>query len=375
MFYDFTMLNNDFFKSDLYDNQNARNLYLHFLKNINREEKKWNGFLIKVGEFISSLRKISVELSIPKQQLETLIKKFEEIGLIKKESTKTYTKFKIKIKEKEQDNINALNNTEVRQYQDTIKTVTNTEPRQHQDKESKEITVLDGINQDTYQDTIKTAIKTEVSTTIYKDIKDKDIKDTKYKEKEKNIIIYNNIKKEKENLSDNLNLINDLKDTWNEKVEGNLNKIKEINTKSEKRLNNLINKYNLNLEMFKVLIDKILKSEFHIGQNEYNWKASFDWLIEEKNFLKIKNENFLKNKDKKQKNKFVNFKQRTNNWSDIRTLEDNYLKKEAEDCDDECSFEYDFPEKIEDTKKVACANNTQTTKENNIIINNNIKKE
>ncbi len=76
---------------------------------------------------------------------------------------------------------------------------------------------------------------------------------------------------------------------WNEIKE--LNKIKNLNgTTRQRHLKARINEYGL--ETIYQAIEKVSKSDFLKGNNNRQWKATFDWIIQQSNFTKILEGNY-----------------------------------------------------------------------------------
>ena len=82
---------------------------------------------------------------------------------------------------------------------------------------------------------------------------------------------------------------------------------------------------NYTLEDYRNMFTKAEESAFLKGNNDLNWKASFDWLVKEQNVAKILNGGFdnIGNSSKSQ-NGFNNFKERT---YDMKALEDQLVNR------------------------------------------------
>lgn len=66
-------------------------LFIHLLLMANYEEKKWQGILIPVGSFITSIAKLSVIVGVSQQKMRTALKKLESTGEIAMKSTNRFT--------------------------------------------------------------------------------------------------------------------------------------------------------------------------------------------------------------------------------------------------------------------------------------------
>lgn len=66
-------------------------LFIHLLLRANYEEKKWQGILIPVGSFITSIANLSVIVGVSQQQMRTALKKLESTGEIAMKSTNRFT--------------------------------------------------------------------------------------------------------------------------------------------------------------------------------------------------------------------------------------------------------------------------------------------
>ncbi|PSG90890.1 DUF1376 domain-containing protein [Aurantibacter aestuarii] len=108
----------------------------------------------------------------------------------------------------------------------------------------------------------------------------------------------NNLENENEN--ENENIIVKIKDSDFEEIKNVFNSvckdlpsIQKITEKRKKSILNLAKKHNLETigNVFKITS----QSEFLNGNNKDNWSASFDWLLNPNNFLKVLEGNYSKN--------------------------------------------------------------------------------
>lgn len=81
-------------------------------------------------------------------------------------------------------------------------------------------------------------------------------------------------------------------EVWN--AIGNVNEVKRLTDERKTKLYNILQTYKV--EDFEKCADAIKDSEFLRGHNKDMWIITFDWLIEEKNFIKVIEGNY-KTKD------------------------------------------------------------------------------
>lgn len=72
-----------------------------------------------------------------------------------------------------------------------------------------------------------------------------------------------------------------------------------------------------NIEDFKLLFAKAEASDFLKGKNDRNWKANFDWLLNENNMLKVLEGNYDNRDSGTKKNQFNNFSQRNYDMDEL----------------------------------------------------------
>ena len=74
-----------------YTNSNVKSLFIHCLLSANFKDKKWQGTLIKRGQFISSYNHLALELGLSVQNIRTAFQKLEKTGELTKQSTSLFT--------------------------------------------------------------------------------------------------------------------------------------------------------------------------------------------------------------------------------------------------------------------------------------------
>ncbi len=110
-----------------YKNSNVKNLFIHCVLKANHSEKKWEGEIIKAGEFITSLAKLSEEIGISVQQIRSALNKLNNKEIVVK-STNKYTKITLL-------NHNIYNNNKEGKQQ-----TNNKQPTNNQQTTNKQIT-------------------------------------------------------------------------------------------------------------------------------------------------------------------------------------------------------------------------------------------
>jgi len=74
-----------------YSDANVSRLFIHCLLKANHKDGSWKGIKIKRGQFITSLDRLSSEISLSKSQLRTALKKLKSTHEIAHESTSQHT--------------------------------------------------------------------------------------------------------------------------------------------------------------------------------------------------------------------------------------------------------------------------------------------
>ncbi|WP_461467085.1 hypothetical protein [Parvimonas micra] len=208
----------------------------------NQWEWKGKKYIVKSGEFITSLEKIVAKCGkgITTQNVRSALKRFEKLQFLTNKSTKQNRLIKIENWSLYQDEENQLNKA-------TNKEVTN-----DQQRPNKEVTTN---------------------------------KNDKNDKNDKNI--FNNLSIDK--------LFVPLIQKWNE-LPDTISKISTLkkDTQRFKMLSQRINEYGSD----KVLeaIDKIKQSSFLLGQNNSGWTITFEWFVRPNNFVKVLEGNYIDKK-------------------------------------------------------------------------------
>jgi hypothetical protein len=144
----FVKLHRQLIEWEWYEDINCRLTFIHCLLVANFKPKKWRGYDIKRGQFIGSLGKLSESIGISKQQLRTVLDKFEKTGEMTSEGQGNNTLYTVlnydDYQDIKQDNQNPAthrqhrSNTPPTQEQHTVNTgVTTTKEGKKEKKEEE----------------------------------------------------------------------------------------------------------------------------------------------------------------------------------------------------------------------------------------------
>ena len=124
-----------------YNDPNVARLYFHILLKANFKENNWRGIEIKIGEFVTSIDKLHVELNISIQTIRTAMKKLERTGYIQLKPTNQFTLIKLL----NSDVYNSQSNNTIIQSdkQKTIHQHSNNKQLTTTNKEKKELETLE----------------------------------------------------------------------------------------------------------------------------------------------------------------------------------------------------------------------------------------
>jgi len=117
----------------------------------------------------------------------------------------------------------------------------------------------------------------------------------------------------KETILDKTIQYTDIKDTYHDHCK-KLPKVSKISDKRKSAINSLLKEFSL--EQIIEGIQKAGKSSFINGDNKSNWKASFDWIINKNNMLKIIEGNY----DNKGKKCVADINAQNANWEGVPEL-------------------------------------------------------
>ena len=145
----FIKLHRQLIEWEWYEDVNCRLTFIHCLLVANFKPKRWRGHEIKRGQFISSLGKLSEAIGISKQQLRTVLEKFEKTGEMSSKGQGNNTLYTVlnyddyqEVRQENQDSATHhqhTTNTPVTHDQHTSNTeVTTTKEGKKEKKEEKE---------------------------------------------------------------------------------------------------------------------------------------------------------------------------------------------------------------------------------------------
>ena len=145
----FIKLHRQLIEWEWYEDVNCRLTFIHCLLVANFKPKRWRGHEIKRGQFISSLGKLSEAIGISKQQLRTVLEKFEKTGEMSSKGQGNNTLYTVlnyddyqEVRQENQDQATHhqhTSNTQVTHLQHTSNTeVTTTKEGKKEKKEKKE---------------------------------------------------------------------------------------------------------------------------------------------------------------------------------------------------------------------------------------------
>lgn len=123
----FILLDRKMLKWEWYQDTNMVRLFIHLLLMANWEDKKWQGVVIKRGQFITSLSKLSQQTDLTIQQVRTCLERLILTNEITKEANNKYTLITIKNYDKYQDLNKYLNKRITNEQQTNNKRITTTE--------------------------------------------------------------------------------------------------------------------------------------------------------------------------------------------------------------------------------------------------------
>lgn len=139
----FIKLFRQFKEWEWYSNNNVKSLFIHCLLSANFKDKKWQGTIIKRGQFVTSLSNLADELGLTAQNIRTALEKLTKTGELTKQSTSIYTVITVCKYDSYQvleDEDNTDTNTVVTNDQQTSnKRVTNDQQQLKKDKKDKNV--------------------------------------------------------------------------------------------------------------------------------------------------------------------------------------------------------------------------------------------
>lgn len=107
----FVVLYRSLLNWEWYQDRNTTLLFIHLLLTANYAPKEWHGRTIEVGQRVTSLSKLSQEISFSIKEIRTCLKHLQATGEVACESTSQYTVITIKNYEKYQRGASATANS------------------------------------------------------------------------------------------------------------------------------------------------------------------------------------------------------------------------------------------------------------------------
>lgn len=249
-----------------YSDVNTKAVFLHLLLNANLEETRYMNHVIPKGGLVTGYPKLSEQLGISIQSVRTAFKHLKMTNEITVKSTNRFSIVTVVNWEK---------------YQGGRKSLT--------DKVTDNLTVK--------QQSTNSQLTTE------KEYKNKELK---------------NIKEEIHKEENPIDAYEAIKDLFNKTCIFFKPCSVITKTRSDK-LKKLIKQFSI--EDMRVVFEKANNSAFLQGKNEYGWVATFDWLIEIDNFVKVSEDCYSSSQTKKDPGPEVSTAQNCRNPDFLRLLE------------------------------------------------------
>lgn len=257
-----------------YQDSNTKVVFLHLLLNANLEETRYMNHVIPKGGLVIGRKRLAADLGITERAVRTALKHLKMTNEVTIESTNRFSIVTIVNWEKYQINPKRVTNK-------TTNEVTNKRPTSDQ------------------------------QVTTEKEYKNKELK---------------NIKEEihKEEIS--INSYEVVQELFNKTCIFFKPCSVITKTRSDK-LKKLLNQFSI--ENIRVVFEKANNSAFLQGKNEYGWVATFDWLIEIDNFVKVSEDYFGSSRPLKEQVPEVSRAQNGRNPDFLRLLESESKGKHA----------------------------------------------
>lgn len=257
-----------------YQDSNTKVVFLHLLLNANLEETRYMNHVIPKGGLVIGRKRLAADLGITERAVRTALKHLKMTNEVTIESTNRFSIVTIVNWEKYQINPKRVTNK-------TTNEVTNKRPTSDQ------------------------------QVTTEKEYKNKELK---------------NIKEEihKEEIS--INSYEVVQELFNKTCIFFKPCSVITKTRSDK-LKKLLNQFSI--ENIRVVFEKANNSAFLQGKNEYGWVATFDWLIEIDNFVKVSEDYFGSSRPIKEQVPEVSKAQNGRNPDFLRLLESESKGKHA----------------------------------------------
>lgn len=117
-----------------YNDNNVFRVFMHLLLTANYEDKAWRGIVVKRGEVVISIEKLSTNVRLSNQQTRTALLKLKSTNEITIKTTPHYTLIKLNNYEKHQQ-INKQNNNQITNEQQTTQQTSNKQVNKQNNKD------------------------------------------------------------------------------------------------------------------------------------------------------------------------------------------------------------------------------------------------
>lgn len=249
-------INRSILEWEWYKDQNTKDLFLHMLIKANWKDGKFQGTTVPRGSFVSSISKLSSEISLTEREIRTAISHLKMTGEVTSKTTNKFTVFTV------------LNYD---LYQSNDKQNDNQLPSERQ-ADDKQTTTIEEVK---------------------KEIREEE-------KKEKNNTVFDNTVRSTE--------VQQVIDAWNS-LPG-LSRIKKIVSGTQRHgwLKTRIRDYGLD-EVLRA-IENVRSSPFLLGQSEKGWVITFDWFVRPNNFPKVLDGNYNDKPEDENKSNLDNWSER-----------------------------------------------------------------
>ncbi len=261
-------------------------LFIYCLLNANYEITDYKGMKIEKGEFVTTLEKLSKELGLSVQNVRTSLKRLKSTQELTSKVTNKNTIIKVVNWAFYQSGFDSSN-----KQSNTIPNKQLTNKQQTTNKQADLDPFLDPKEPYIYNSDIinintnNTNTNNTIDNTIIKEIKNKEEK------KEISINRYSQRKVAQPQKTGKIDF-QEIVEYWN-----NNSRLSKIQFLSDLRKTHIRMRIeDTSLENFYEMIDLVSESDFLRGDNNKNWKATFDWCINKSNYIKILEGNY-KNKE------------------------------------------------------------------------------
>lgn len=150
-----------------FEKTEAVHLFIYLILKANHKDLQWQGIIIKRGQLVASLNKISADTGISVQAIRTLLKKFENTNEILLKSTNKYSIITICKYDSYQDENDQTNKQTTNKQQTTNNQLT-TNKNDKKEKNEKEVLLDEWVN---YRKQIKKPIREATINQIYEKMK------------------------------------------------------------------------------------------------------------------------------------------------------------------------------------------------------------